>query len=172
MSKTALLVIDVQNEMFAEANPVFNSEKLIRNLQTLIQGARASRAPVIYVQHNDQALVEGTHDWQIHPSIRPEAGDAVIQKWTPDSFHETDLQEVLQEKGIEHLVVTGNQTEYCVDTTTRRAFSLGYRLTLVEDGHGTWDADSLSAEQIIGHHNRVLRSFASLKETEKVLFEG
>lgn len=171
MPKTALLVIDAQNEMFAEANPVYKSEELLRNVQSLIEKARASGSPVIYVQHNDQGLVEGTHDWQIHPSIQPEEGDTVIQKRTPDSFHETGLQQVLQEKGIRNLVLVGNQTEYCVDTTTRRAFSLGYRLTLVEDGHGTWDSDGLSAKQIIDHHNGVLKAFAALRESEKIGFE-
>lgn len=170
MPKTALLVIDAQNEMFAEANPVYKSGELLHNLQSLIEKARMSDVPVVFIQHNDQTLVEGTHDWQIHPSISPKDGDAVIQKRTPDSFHKTDLQDVLKAKGIEHLVVTGNQTEYCVDTTTRRAFSLGYRLTLVEDGHGTWDSDTLSAKQVIDHHNGVLSTFAALKETGEIEF--
>lgn len=170
MPKTALLVIDAQNEMFAESNPVYKSEELLQNLQSLIEKARAAGSPVIYVQHNDQGLVEGTHDWHIHPAIQPEEGDAVIQKRTPDSFHETDLQQVLQEKGVQNLVLVGNQTEYCVDTTTRRAFSLGYRLTLAEDGHGTWDSDALSAKQIIDHYNGVLSSFAVLKKTEEIEF--
>ncbi len=48
--------------------------------------------------------------WGIHPSISPKKGDTVIQKWTPDSFHETNLQEELKTKGIQHLVITGNQS--------------------------------------------------------------
>lgn len=172
MQKTALLVIDVQNEMYEESNPVYKAVEMIGNLQSLIQKARSADVPVVFVQHNDEGLVKGTHYWEIHPSVSPEEGDAVIQKWTPDSFHQTNLKEELEAKGIQHLVVTGNQTEMCVDTTCRRAFSLGYNVTLVKDAHGTWDSASLSAGQIIGHHNGVLGNFADLKETNEVQFSG
>lgn len=170
MPNTALLIIDAQNEMFDESNPVYKSEELLENLQSLIEKARSANVPVVYVQHNDGGLVKGTDFWEIHPAISPKDSDSVIQKWTPDSFHETALQDELKAKGTQNLVIAGNQTEYCVDTTTRRAFSLGYKVTFVKDGHGTWDSDSLSAEQIIGHHNSVLGSFADLKETKEVQF--
>ncbi len=170
MNETALLVIDVQNEMFDEGNPVYKSERLIENLQDLIGKARAAYVPVMYVQHNDGGLVKGTNFWEIHPSISPQEGDPVIQKWTPDSFHQTSLQDELEAKGIRNLVITGNQTEMCVDTTCRRAYSLGYNVTLVSDAHGTWDSESLSAEQIIGHHNAVLGKFAAVKETKEIEF--
>ena len=170
MPNTALLIIDAQNEMFDESNPVYKSEELLENLQSLIEKARSADVPVVYVQHNDGGLVKGTDFWEIHPAICPKENDAVIQKWTPDSFHETVLQDELKAKGIQNLVIAGNQTEYCVDTTTRRAFSLGYKVTLVKDGHGTWDSGSLSAKQIIEHHNSVLGGFAALKEANEVQF--
>lgn len=170
MQKTALLVIDAQNEMFADAYPVYKSGELLGNIRSLIEKARAADTPVVFVQHNDQALVAGTHDWQIHPSIQPEEGDAVVQKKKPDAFWETELQDVLQEKGVEHLVITGNQTEYCINATTRQADALGYQVTLVEDGHGTWDSDTLSAEEIINQHNSEWSSFASLKKAGEVRF--
>jgi len=50
----------------------------------------------------------------------------------------------------------GAQTEVCVDTTCRRAFSLGFEVTLVSDGHSTWDNATLSADQIIRHTNDTL----------------
>ena len=170
MKKTALLVIDVQNEMFDEANPVYKSERLLENLQALIAKARSAEVPVVFVQHNDGGLVNGTHDWEIHPSVSPKEEDLVIQKWSPDAFHETNLQDQLKAKGIEKLVITGNQTEMCVDTTCRRAYSLGYKVKLVKDAHGTWDSEDLSATQIIGHHNKVLRKFAEVKETKEIAF--
>ncbi|WKA56820.1 cysteine hydrolase family protein [Planococcus shenhongbingii] len=168
MQKTALLIIDAQNEMLAGANPVFNKEELLENLQYLIEKARSADIPVVFVQHNDKALVAGTYDWQIHRSIRPQEGEPSVQKRTPDSFHETDLEKALKTWAIENLIVAGNQTEYCVDTTCRRAFSLGYTVTLVKDGHGTWDSDSLNAKQIIDHHNEVLSYFADVKNAKEV----
>ncbi|WKA52785.1 cysteine hydrolase family protein [Planococcus liqunii] len=170
MDHTALLVIDAQNEMFAEDNPVYNKDALLENLKNLIEGARSANVPVIFVQHNDRALVAGNHDWQIHMSVQPLNGEAVIQKTTPDSFHKTGLQDALNAKNIQHLVLAGNQTEYCIDTTCRRAYSLGYKVTLAKDGHGTWDSELLTAKQIIDHHNDVLSSFAELKEAKEIQF--
>jgi len=172
MNKTALLVVDAQNEMFAESNPVYKAKELLENLQTLIEKARAADVQVIFIQHNDGGLVKGTHDWEIHSAITPQKEELVVQKWSPDAFHETGLHEILKTKNIQNLIMSGNQTEYCIDTTCRRAFSLGYHVTLAKDAHGTWDSDVLSAEQIIRHHNSVLAGFADLVETREIEFFG
>lgn len=171
MQNTALLVIDVQNVMFDKSNPIYEGEQLLRNLQDLINKARAANFPVFFVQHNDEEFKSGTPQWEFHSSIAPNEGEVVIQKCTPDSFHETELHEKLKAAQIQNLIVTGNQTEYCVDTTSRRAFSLGYNVMLVKDAHRTWDSDTLSAKQIIDHHNEVLgNAFATLKETKEIQF--
>lgn len=93
---------------------------------------------------------------QIHSSIAPHEVGVVIQKTTPDSVHETNLDETLKAAAIENVIIAGNQTEYCIDTTSRRAMSLGYDVTLVENAHRTWDSNTLNAQQIIDHHNEVL----------------
>ena len=171
MQKTAFLVIDVQNAMFDESDPIYEGEQLLRNLQDLINKARTANVPVFFVQHNDEEFENGTPPWEIHSSIAPNEGEVVIQKHTPDSFHETGLHEKLKAEQIQNLVIAGNQTEYCVDTTSRRAFSLGYNVTLVKDAHRTRDSNTLSAKQIIDHHNEVLgNAFAALKETKEIQF--
>ena len=74
-------------------------------------------------------------------------------------------------QGIDHVIISGMQTQYCVDTTTRRAFSEGYKVTLVSDAHSTFDTEVLRAEDIVKHHNVVFGAFADvitlkdLKET-------
>ncbi|WP_026679259.1 cysteine hydrolase family protein [Fictibacillus gelatini] len=171
MQKTALLIVDVQNAMFDEANPIYDGTQLLKNLEDVIQRARAANIPVFFVQHNDEEFKTGTPAWEIHPAIAPIKGDVVIQKRTPDSFHGTELYEKLQAERIKHLVIAGNQTEYCIDTTCRRAFSLGFHVTLVKDAHRTWDSGTLSAKQIIAHHNQVLgNAFATLMETKEIQF--
>ncbi|MBS4199460.1 cysteine hydrolase [Bacillus sp. FJAT-49732] len=171
MKNTALLIIDVQNAMFDESNPIHEGEQLLNNLKELIIHARTSNVPVLFVQHNDEEFVTGTHPWEIHSSIAPQIGEVVVQKNTPDSFHKTELHEILKARHIQNLIIAGNQTEYCIDTTTRRARSLGYKVTLVSDAHRTWNTDDLSAKQIIDHHNKVLaNAFASLKETKEIQF--
>ncbi|MEC5239733.1 cysteine hydrolase family protein [Bacillus mycoides] len=163
--KKALLVIDVQAGMYTAGIPVHNGEKFLETLQELIGECRSNGIPVIYVQHNgpkDHPLEKGTDGWKVHAAIAPRKGELVVEKTTPDSFHKTNLNEVLQGKGIEHVIISGMQTEYCVDTTTRRAFSEGYKVTLVSDAHSTFDTDVLRAEDIVKHHNVVFGSFADV----------
>lgn len=171
--ETALLVIDVQASMFDPAYPVCHGEELLLQIGTLIAKARAAGAPVVYVRHGEgpgSPLEHGSPGWQIDAAIAPLADDLVIDKRTPDSFHQTPLQAELEARGVKRLVLTGIQTEYCVDTTCRRAYSLGYSVTLVKNGHATWDSAALSAQQIIAHHNEVLRLFATVCEASEVEF--
>ncbi len=73
--------------------------------------------------------------------------------------------------GIKKLIVGGIQTEYCVGTTSRRAYSLGYEVTLVEDGHSTWDNKHITAKQVIAHHNTTLDGWAvTLKPAKEIQF--
>jgi nicotinamidase-related amidase len=168
---TALLIIDVQMVMFAENDPVYQGEALLAKLKSLLAKARAAGTPVIYVQHSEKNsdLAEGSPGWQIHPAIAPLPGEPVVHKLHPDSFQGTTLQEELQKRGIKQLIIAGMQTEFCIDTTCRRAYSLGYEVTLVKDAHSTWDTKILKAPQIIDHHNQVLSGwFVKLKTAEEV----
>jgi nicotinamidase-related amidase len=170
----ALLVIDVQVGNFDEAAPVHGGSELLSTIGGLIARARAVGTPVIYVQHcGPKGAIDqpGAPGWEIHPEIAPAEGDAVIQKHHPDAFQDTNLAHELKSKGVDKLVLAGIQTEYCVDTTCRRAYSMGYDVTLVADGHSTWDTDQLTASQVIAHHNQVLGSwFATLKKAGEIAF--
>jgi nicotinamidase-related amidase len=172
--KTALLIIDAQVNMFAQGSSVFEAEKHLLKISQLIARARASKVPIIYVQNNGKDAdpdIHGTPGWEIHPTLKPEKGDFVIQKFTPDSFHETNLQIVLGGLHIRHLVVAGMQTEYCINATVRRAHALGYDVILVRDAHSTYDGGGLTASQIITQYNDALRKVAKLKETINIAFE-
>ena len=65
----------------------------------------------------------------------PLEGERLIVKTASDCFHETPLQEEPRRLGVTHLVVSGMQTGFCVDTTRRRAISLGLDVTLASDAH-------------------------------------
>ncbi len=173
-SDTALLIIDVQLGMFAENDPVYNCDALLMTLGDLIARARAASVPVIYIQHSggeNHPLKPGSPGWPIHSAIAPTEGELVIHKRHPDSFQETNLQHELGERGIKRLIVAGIQTEYCVDTTCRRAYSLSYDVTLVQDAHSTWDTEHLKAMQIIAHHNQTLGGwFVALKAAREIEF--
>ncbi|MBO1580504.1 cysteine hydrolase family protein [Bacillus sp. XF8] len=172
--KKALLVIDVQEGMYTANGPVHNGQELLENLQEIIQKCRLHEIPVIYVQHNGpkgHPLEKGKPEWNIHSAIAPKEDDIIIEKETPDSFYKTDLRKVLQDKEIEHVIMSGMQTEYCVDTTTRRAFSEGYKVTLISDAHSTFDSERLRAEEIVKHHNAVLGAFADVVDFKNIKIE-
>jgi nicotinamidase-related amidase len=169
----ALVIIDVQKGMFQEGEAVYKGDMLISTLKTLIEKARSSNTPIFYVQHNapvGKPLEFGKEGWEIHTEITPRQNDTIIQKTTPDSFLNTTLEVELSRKGIEHIHIAGIQTEACVDTTCRRAFSMGYKATLISDAHSTWSSSEISAQQIINHHNGVLRWFADVYPSEEIVF--
>jgi nicotinamidase-related amidase len=170
---SAILIIDVQKGMFPDDAAVYKGESLISTLQTLLGKARAAGVPVIYIQHNAPAgkpLEYGTEGWEIHEGIKPRSGDVIVQKTTPDSFFNTTLEKELNNNGIDHLYLAGIQTEACVDTTCRSAFGKGYNITLISDAHSTWDSGELTAQQIINHHNGVLRWFADVYSSGEIKF--
>ena len=172
--KKALLIIDVQNGMFLEGDVVYKGERLLQHVKYLIKQARSTDAPIFYIQHNEPngELQHGTKAWEIHSDIMPENQDIIIQKHNPDSFLDTSLDQELKKRGIEHLVISGIQTEVCIDTTCRRAFSLGYKVTLASDTHSTWDSEDITAQQIIDHHNGVLRWFADVLPSKEITLDS
>ena len=169
----ALLVIDMQNGLFEEG--AFDPERLVTNVRTLIDHAHSSGVPVIYVQHNEDpqwggSLVAGKPGHDIHTSIAPQPGETIIQKWNPSAFMDTNLQAVLEQQGIKRLVLSGMQSEMCVDSTCRDAYARGYKVTVASDAHSTMDNGVLKAGQIIDHHNATLRMFAKIQPVAEIEF--
>ena len=108
--------------------------------------------------------------WKIDPRIEPLLSELIFKR-TPDTFHQTSLHEELKKRSICKLVIVGCQTEFCVDTTCRRAFSMGYDSILVEDAHSTFDNEIITSSQIIKHHNGLLGGrFVQLKHTLEIDF--
>jgi len=161
--KTALLVIDVQHGLCAGEHGAFESSDVIARINRLSVKARAAGALVIFIQHESTSgyLEFETAAWQLADGLRTEPTDWRVRKTTPDSFHRTDLEEILKRHAVTGLVVCGMHTEFCVDTTTRRALALGYPVVLVEDAHTTNSNGVLSAAQIIRHHNATLANIGS-----------
>ena len=168
---TALLVIDGQRNMF-EPDPVYQGDVVRNNIRSLIYRARAEKVPIIYMQNcGDPGEPDepGTTGWVIHPELAPAKDDVVLKKHGPDSFHQTQLKNILKKRKANRLVIVGMQTELCVDTTCRRANTLGYDVVLVADAHSTFDS-KLSAAQIIDHHNDILQNFAKVETAVSIQF--
>lgn len=155
---TALLIIDVQHALCTGPQTVAEPRRVIACINRLSQQARAARAPVIVVQHEDDAgdLQHNSAGWQLAQGLETTAQDVMLRKRGSDAFHQTGLQSMLKMRHVSHLVICGMQTEFCVESTVRRALALGYPVTLAADAHTTTGDGVLEAAQIIAHHNTTL----------------
>ena len=169
------MVVDVQQGMFAVPSPLYRGEEVVQRIAGLLDRARAEGVPVVHIQHDGgpgHVLAKGSPGWPHHPMVAPRAGEMVVEKRHSSAFHDTDLHRRLGEAGIDRLIVTGMQTEMCVDSACRGAAALDYRVVLVADGHTTYDTPVLGADLIIAHHNRLLsRAFVDLVEARQVRFQ-
>ncbi len=169
----ALLIVDVQMAFFQAPKPLYQADQLLENIKALISKARAAHVPVIYVQHNasgDLEWMNNTPLKNIHPDIAPSAGDLVIQKWEPDIFAEPDTKRELDARGIHRLILTGCQTEHCINNSCRSGAKLDYDITLVGDGHATFDDESLTAAQIVAQHNADLGAIVKVQPAREISF--
>ncbi len=152
--KSALLVIDVQRDVVANAH---RRNEVIVNISGLVERARKEGVPVIWVQHSDDELVKGSEGWAYVDELRMSDREPVVNKQFGDSFEGTNLDEMLQDLAVDHLVVCGAQTDACIRSTLHGALARGYSATLVSDAHTTddctWATPPLTAEQVIAHTN-------------------
>jgi len=168
---TALLLIDIQQGLFAPPLTPHQGDATVARIASLLDRARARHVPIFHVQHDGgkgHVLAKGSAGWPHHPAVAPRGDECVVEKCRSSAFHGTDLHARLSRLDIDHLVVAGLQTEYCVDSACRTAVALDYRVTLVEDGHTTFATPLLSAPQIIAHHNHTLDGIVALAAAETV----
>lgn len=165
MSERALLLMDVQVNMF-DPPGVDRAAELLVLFRQLLAAARGKRIQVIHVQDcgpKGGADEPGTLGWQIHPDVAPQPGEIIVQKGESSAFVETPLDDILRALDVKELIVAGMQTEYCINATCRQATQLGYKVTLVADGHGTFDEEGgMSAAARIFEVNSALEGIVEL----------
>jgi nicotinamidase-related amidase len=160
--RSALLIIDVQQVLCVGAEAAFDVGNVVDRINLVAQRMREAALPVIFIQHEDDGpLKSESAGWQLHEKLVVQATDIRVRKTASDAFHQTELQSVLQSRGIDTLVACGLQSDFCVDSTVRRALALGYPVTLIADGHSTVDNGVLTAAQISAHHNETLANLGS-----------
>jgi nicotinamidase-related amidase len=160
---TALIVVDVQ-ESFRH-RPYWDAAEVpafLGQLQQLVDGAAARRAPVIQIFHVEDdgvfALASGHVTAMAGLAIRP---DAVFHKRSHSALVGSGLDVWLTQRGIRRLIVSGIRTEQCCETTTRHASDLGYHVDYVTDATLTF--------AMTDRHGRVWSSSEIRARTELVL---
>ncbi|WP_321963659.1 isochorismatase family protein [Paraburkholderia sp. J7] len=159
---TALLVIDFQKTL-VDTEPLPGDIAMVSaNINVLLQRARHAGAPVVLIQHEDDAaLVRGSDAWALSATLVTDPADHLIGKRTPDSFLGTGLGALLAAQAVNHVVICGYASEFCVDTTVRRAAANGLAVTLAADAHTTHDKAHANAASIRAHHNATLSNIRS-----------
>lgn len=150
---TAVLVVDMQNSVIAQAHA---RDAVVAQVGALVERARREQIPVIWVQHSDEELAKGSNEWRIVPELVPHDADPLVEKHHGDSFEATNLESVLSALQVGRLVVSGAQTDACIRSTIHGAFVRGYDVTLVSDAHTTEDHSKWGApppDKVITHTN-------------------
>jgi len=160
--KHALIVIDMQQGSFGEANQRHDAAGLVGRLNRLAADLRAVGGAVVFIQHDgppDDPHHPTLPGWKLLAALDVHAADTIIRKTSCDSFLETSLDQFLRANAIEGVIITGCATDYCVDTTVRSALARGWPTIVPSDGHTTADRPHLPAEKIIEHHNAIWADF-------------
>ncbi len=145
MRKRAIIVVDIQNDYFAGGkNPLVGIDKAAENAAEVIEKARADGDTLIHVRHEFTSadapfFTAGSPGADINPVVAPRAGETVITKNHPSSFHGTGLDQMLRDNGIEDVVIVGAMSHMCIDATTRAAADSGFKATVVHDACATCD---------------------------------
>jgi nicotinamidase-related amidase len=150
---TALLVVDVQNDVVANA---YRRDEVIANIRDLIGKARAAQVSVVWIQHSDDKVLEGSEGWQYVPELQREEPEPLVHKKYGDAFEDTILESELNQLRVGRLIVTGAQTDACIRATLHGAFTRGYDTLLVADAHTTEDFSSYGlppVDEVIAHTN-------------------
>ncbi|KOU90617.1 isochorismatase [Streptomyces sp. XY58] len=167
LAEATLILVDYQNTYTRGVLELTGWEAALDAAADLLARARAAGTKIVHVQHDGGA---GTpYDvrediGRIHPRVAPLDGESVVVKTAaPNAFVGTDLGELLDAAGNEHVIVVGFMTHMCVTFTAEGAFLRGNRPTVVADACATRPLRSavagLPAEQV---HHGALATIADL----------
>ena len=87
-NKGVLVVVDVQVGVVSDA---WDAPRIIKNVARTVERARAQGVPVIWVQHSNEGLPQGSPQWQWVPELTPADGEPLIPKQFNSAFEQTAL---------------------------------------------------------------------------------
>ncbi|TDU90664.1 nicotinamidase-related amidase [Kribbella voronezhensis] len=142
MSQTALIVIDVQESFRVRPNwSAVDHPDIADRVNRLVAAARDRGDLVVWILHTEPGTGGAFDPAEGHvrliEGLTPAAGEPVIAKTSHNAFTTTNLQQLLTQRGIRELVISGIRTEQCCETTTRVASDLGYDVVFVTEATAT-----------------------------------
>lgn len=173
--RTALLFVDPYNDFLSEGGKLWpmlaevaNSVRLHEKLRAITAAVRAAGVPVFIVPHHRarpddfagwdhptpyqlgaakiQVFAEGSWGGEWHPDFAPQPGDVVVKEhWSASGFANTDLDLLLKQRRISHVILVGLIANTCIECTGRFANELGYHVTLVRDATAAFSQAAMQA---------------------------
>jgi len=177
--KTALLIIDIQNDYFPGGKfPLVNALEAAKKAYELLQCFREHGGYHIHIQHISKKpdatfFISGDRGTDIHDSVAHFEGEPIVYKHEPNSFMNTNLLELLRGWEVERVVITGMMTHMCVDASARAAADLGFKVILAEDACATLDLKygdtTIPAEHVHKAFLAALKSYGKVMKSEQII---
>lgn len=158
-NQSVLVVVDVQVGVMKDA---WDPQRVIGNISTAVDRARSAKVPVVWVQHSNHELPQGSPQWQWVPELSPANDELLIHKSYNSSFEKTSLDAELARLGATRIVLAGAATNWCIRATAYGALDRGYDLTLLKDAHTTESVQldgggAIEAERVVQELNIAMR---------------
>jgi ureidoacrylate peracid hydrolase len=185
-SRCVLLVIDMQNDFCSpEGNmakigrDIRFIQKMIPNLSRLLEICRSTGMRVIFTKMvhsvwtdspawvsklNSKNVRQGTWGCEFYQGFEPHEGDCVVEKHRYSAFFNTDLDTILRASGVDSIIVTGVNSDQCVESTAKHAFQLDYYVFFVKDCIAT-DSQTLTETVVF----MAEKSFAWVVSSEEII---
>lgn len=167
-----LLVIDVQKGI--TDNRLYAYDAFIDNMTQIIDTARKNNVEIIYVQHDDgpgSGFTEGDRDYEIADQVAPAQNEKIYAKTINSCFGNHELTKYLEQTGEKELMITGLQTNFCIDASVKSAFERGYKVIIPDGTNSTFDNDYMDAKTTYRYYNEMMwpRRFAQCVSIEKAI---
>lgn len=180
MSTRALILIDIQNDYFADGKwPLHGIDAATENAVRVLAAARAAGDTVVHVRHEFQGdsapfFAAGSAGAHIHGSVQPLAEESVVLKHQVNSFRDTDLKARLDKAGVEQVTLVGAMSHMCIDAAARASADYGYATTVIHDACATrdqeFDGKHVPAPQVQAAYMAALAfAYATVTSTEQYL---
>ena len=157
-AKTALLVIDMQNDFVKQGGSLVvpEAEATVPAIAGLLELARATGIRVVYSQDTHRPgdpewevwprhCHEESWGWEIVAELAPRVGDTIIRKVRYDAFYGTPLDHLLRLWGVDTLVICGTIANISVHYTASSAALRRYKVVIPRDAVSALEPFDLEA---------------------------
>ena len=164
MANSALLVLDVQNDIFVPENPNLSAfETALLVINEAIGLFRNEALPIALIQHASSKKPEGSESWMVYRGLNSTDSDFRLSKPFLDAFWQTELDSHLRSSAVKDLIVCGFLSEHCVLSTYRGAIQRGFKAQVLEGGVASLSDDMTEFTLRLCEHvsiNRLAQLFA------------